>query len=384
MRFHIVLFACLFFMAACLPPATQAQASVNFTTGTNILWGGGDEAGLQARFDRMKQLGLTEARVDWEWRAVESKKGVYKWQAMDKLVSLAAKNNISLLPIVHYAPSWALPSSRKTGYELAPREDAFAAYAKFLAAAIDRYGPGGNAPVPFQAITYWQVWNEPNNSDFWGPKPNAGSFVKLMKAVNAGLGTDRRNKVKLVHAGLSKADVAFVWQLWEVDAAYGKYFDIMALHPYFFSPNGGVRDIDAMDATDDSAAEAMGFVGSKHEGGFLGKVFNIQLFMTLKGSPKPIWITEIGFMAGSKNQWAVSENEETKLATKTLNYINDKLTTRGFGKGARKDLPANVQRVYWFTLDDYGFPDDTGNFGLYRMDGTARPLADVVKGFSGP
>lgn len=352
--------------------------------GVNILWGKGGREELEGRFQRMESLGIRQARIDWEWRAAEPVQGAYDWSRMDALVALAKEHGISLLPIVHYAPEWALPKKSKPDgvYEMAPRPDAFPAYANFLAASIDRYGPDGNAPVAFDPITEWQVWNEPNIKEFWGPKPSAGAFLNLMRTVDDVIG-NRRRSITLVHAGLSKADYIFLWQLWEIDPQYGRLFDVMALHPYFFNPKGGVRSVDAMDK-DDPTYAALGFLGDPYDAGFLSKVFNVQLFMTLKGTPKPIWITEIGFMAGDGNPYAVDELAEANLASKTIKHITGRLGDKPFGSGVRGNLAANVQRVYWFALDDYGFPDDTGNFGIFRSDGTMRPLADVVRGSSLP
>ncbi len=348
--------------------AGAAHAKPPFVLSINML-ANGTPAEIEARFKRVKSLGMTEARLDWEWRSAEKIKGTYDWTTLDTLVSLAKKHEITLLPIVHYAPAWALPDKTKPEgvFEMAPRADAFPDYAKFLAASIDRYGH----------IKNWQVWNEPNIKEFWGPKPNPSDFLALMHAVEKELG-DRRGKITLVHAGLSKADYVFLWQLWELDANYGRLFDVMALHPYFFNPRGGVRAVDEVDGDEDNYA-ALGFIGSSSEHGFLSKVFNVQLYMTLKGAPKPIWITEIGFMAGDKNPYAISEQAEAELAAKTLDYIAGNLTTAPFGKGARKDLAARVERVYWFALDDYAFPQDMGNFGLYRLDGSERPQAAVIK-----
>ncbi len=340
-----------------------------FMLGVNMLAGGAPEE-IEARFERMKALGITEARVDWEWRGVERTKGAYDWAATDRLVSLARKHGVTLFPIVHYAPDWAVSGPKPEGvFELAPREEAFAEYAKFLAASVDRYG----------SIKNWQVWNEPNGKEFWGPKPDAGAFVKLMRAVDKELGQRRKN-ITLVHAGLSKADHVFLEKLWEKDKDYGQRFDVMALHPYFFNPRGGVRAVDALDGDDPGAAKA-GFVGSVSDAGFLPKVFNVANLMALKGAKKPIWITEIGFMAGDKNPYAVDEAKEKELATHTLRYIDEKLTSRAFGKGARGGMPASVERVYWFSLDDYAFPKDMGSFGLFRRDGSMRPQADAIKDY---
>ncbi len=346
--------------------------------GTNILWDKGDPVRLESSFRRMKSLGLRMARVDWEWRAVEYKKGAYDWDAMDTLVSLARQYGVSLLPIVHYAPEWALVSTQKPDgvYQMAPRPDRFQDYANFVAASVRRYGPNGDAPVAFEPITAWQIWNEPNGKEFWGPAPDPKAFTALMETTARTLAF-ARGKIRIVHAGLSKADHVFLWSAWEADPNYGRTFDVLAVHPYFFNPRGGVRKPDAMDA-DRADVAALGFVGNPDDTGFLGKVFNLQLFLTLKGAPKPIWITEIGFMAGNGNPWAISEDLQTPLVNDTLAYITDRLTDRPFGQGRRADLSANVQRVYWFTLDDYGFPNDTGNFGLYRMDGSLRAFAKTV------
>ncbi len=378
-----MLIIALVLCAGVQPASAQAKkVKPQYTLGMNLLWNNGDMGKMESSFKRMKSLGVTQARTDWEWRAVERKQGTYDWATMDKLVTLAKKYGVTILPIVHYAPDWAVISGSKPSgvYQMAPKSEFYEAYGRFLAASIDRYGPKGNAKIAFNPIIYWQVWNEPNIKEFWGPKPNASDFGKFMQVVDKQVGA-RRSSVKIVHAGLSKADFEFLWSLWEKNGSYGRLFDIMAVHPYFFNPNGGVRGVSEIDADSPDYA-ALGIVGSPNDGGFLGKVFNLQLFMTLKGSSKPIWITEMGFMAGKANPWAISEKDEVPLARETLTYINDKLTKKPFMQGTRGDLAANVQRVYWFGLDDYGFPDDTGNFGVYRMDGSIRPLSQVIKEFS--
>jgi hypothetical protein len=364
--------------------AASAQTKPQYTLGMNVLWDNGDPKKLESSFKRMKALGITEARTDWEWRAVEKTPGQYDWSATDRLVNLAYKNGITLYPIVHYAPEWAVVDKKKPDgvYQLAPKPEAYAAYGKFLAASIDRYGPSAKtkAKVAFKPIVYWQVWNEPNIKEFWGPKPNVGEFVKFMQVVNKQIGS-RRGSVKIVHAGLSKADFVFLWEAWEKNANYGQLFDVMAVHPYFFDPKGGVRAPDAIDENERKYAE-LGLVGSPHDAGYLSKVFNIQLFLTLKKSPKPIWITEIGFMAGNGNRWAIDEKRETELTSQTLAFINNRLTKKPFGVGVRKDIAANVQKVFWFCLDDYDFPNDTGNFGVYRTNGAIRPHATAIKQYA--
>ena len=357
--------------------AAHAKPPAGFI-GINVLWIPGDEATLTDRFSRTKALGLDQVRIDWEWRAAEARPGQYDWSALDRLVRVAHQVGISLLPIVHYAPDWALPPvSKPDGVsELAPTDSGFQALGRFVAACVQRYGPGGNAPIPFTAIEHWQIWNEPNGKDFWGPAPQPDRFAGMMRIVSDAL-TPYRDKIKIVHAGLSKADVVFLWQLWQADPHYGDTFDIMAVHPYIFDWWKGVRRPDDMDA-DVTEDAALGFVGDKYKPNYLGKVFNLQLFMTLRGSPgKPIWITEMGFFV-ARGRLGVTDDKQATLLTDTMDYILRRLTDRPFGEGKRA-LPANVQRVYWFALDDYPMPDDMGNFGLYRMDHTPRPSVQAMR-----
>ena len=80
------------------------------------MWGPGDEATLRKRFKQAKAIGVSQVRLDWEWRQVESTRGTYNWQALDTLVRVAQAEKIELLPIVHYAPTWALrPSPSRMG-----------------------------------------------------------------------------------------------------------------------------------------------------------------------------------------------------------------------------------------------------------------------------
>lgn len=368
--------------AAASPPGAPALADAGtaggLTLGLNVLWPPGDEPSLRARFRKARALGVRELRLDWEWRQVEAERGLYQWHKTDLLVRLAHEEGVRLLPIVHYAPAWALRSGRKPDdvYQMAPRDEAFDAYANFLHASIQRYGPGGNGPQPSTPIAAWQVWNEPNLPQFWGPKPDAAAFARLMQRVQAKL-APLRGRVTLVHAGLSKSDLDFMWHLWDANPRHGDSFDVMAVHSYVFDGRDGIRAPEAMDE-DDREAGPMGFVGSTKDGGYLGKVFNLQLFMRLRGAAgKPIWITEMGYFV-ARHPLGVTEAGQAERLERTLDFVQRRLTQQPFGTGARA-LPAHVQRLYWFALEDYPSPDGLGSFGLVRADGSLRPAGEALR-----
>ncbi len=348
--------------------------------GINLVWLDQDKKTLDDRFQRAKSLGIDDIRIDWRWDEVQPQKSTpYNWQKTDVIVQLARKHELNILPIVHYAPLWATPRLQKEQgiYELAPSKAFFKDYADFVKASIERY----------KEITAWQIWNEPNIKQFWGPKPNAAHYSALLRKVSETISTlKHRDKIKIIHAGLSKADISYMWHLWDADKQHGQYFDVMAVHPYFFSPQGGIRGVSEVDSDVKDYAK-LGMIGGPHDGGYLTKTFNLQLFMHLKGMPKPIWITEIGFITSNhpKNIWGVSEAKQAQLTNDTLHHITQNLTSMPFGKGKMGHLKANIQRVYWFALDDYPDPIGAdigyGNFGIYRPNGTLRPAGKVLKTF---
>lgn len=355
-----------------------AVAQSHATLGINMLWIPGDAATLRERFRKARALAIKEVRLDWEWRQVEATQGEYKWVKLDALVKTAHEEGVSLLPIVHYAPAWALRSGKKADdvYELAPRDDAFVHFAKFMLESIRRYGPRGNAPFAFTPIKHWQAWNEPNIRQFWGPKPNAAAFARMMQAVKTTL-APVRGEVQIVHAGLSKVDLEFMWELWDAEPLHGDTFDILAVHPYLFDGKDGIREPEAMDR-DDSKAAPMGFIGSVKDTGYLAKIFNMQLFMRLRGARgKAIWVTEMGYFV-AKHRLGVTEVVQAERMTKTIDFINQKLTQQPFGFGPRA-IAANVQRIYWFALEDYPSPEGLGSFGVFRPDGAIRPAGDALR-----
>ncbi|HEX6706027.1 MAG TPA: hypothetical protein VF169_14800 [Albitalea sp.] len=365
-------------LAILAAPALPGAAAEPLRLGINMLWIPGDAPTLRERFRKARALGISEVRLDWEWRQAEARRGVYTWDKFDTLVRTAQEEGVTLLPIVHYAPAWAVRGDRKPDdvYELAPKEDAFADYARFLLAAIQRYGPGGNASVPFTPIYYWQAWNEPNIRQFWGPKPDPAAYARLMQEVQRTL-QPVRSSIRIVHAGLSKSDLEFMWQLWDANPRHGDTFDIMAVHPYVFDWDDGIRSPEAMDR-DESKPAAMGFVGSVKDSGYLGKVFNLQLFMTLRGAlNKPIWITEMGYFV-AKHRLGVTEAGQAQRLVATVDFVRKRLADQPFGPGARA-IAANVQRLYWFSLEDYPSPEGLGSFGMFRPDGTLRPAGEALR-----
>jgi len=97
-------------------------------------------------FDLMKADGVGSTRQLFLWAQIESIPGVYDWGPTDTLVREAGDAGIEVFPVLYGTPAWAQSAKlqRKCGVTCGPATaEARQAFARFAAAAVERYGPGG-------------------------------------------------------------------------------------------------------------------------------------------------------------------------------------------------------------------------------------------------
>jgi hypothetical protein len=164
------------------------------------------------------------------------------FSASDPLVLAAARRRLAVLPNVWATPDWA---AERPGDAASPPRDR-AAYGRFLAALIARYGPRGSLwaehpEVPRVPIREWQIWNEPSMTRYWTTQPFAKSYVSLLRAAYTAVkAADPHAKVIL--AGLPNES----WKALRTVYAAGArgHFDAVALHPYTGKPRNVIRLIE--------------------------------------------------------------------------------------------------------------------------------------------
>lgn len=157
----------------------------------------------------------------------------------DSVVAAAARRGMRVLPVVQGAPAWS--SYRSLGTSSPPRSNA--AYARYLTLLVQRYGPSGSfwddhPELRREPIRSWEVWNEPDLPAYWGRRPWAPSYVRLLRtAYRAVHRADRHAKVVL--GGLTN----FTWKdLKLVYRAGGRrYFDVASIHPFTRRLSGWVK-----------------------------------------------------------------------------------------------------------------------------------------------
>ena len=277
-------------------------------------------------------------RFQLSWADVQpAEGGAFDWSASDAVIGNAAANGIEVLPFAYGTPGYAGATKRTP--PLGSAEDK-QGWQDFLAAAAERYGPGGEYwtdPLLFAAehpgadplpITVWQISNEQNSPTFYEPKPSVNGYAKLLEISDQALSSVDPG-AEIVLGGMfgtpSPKKSIYAWKylkrLYEVKSAK-RHFDAIALHPY--SPN-----LDGIEAQIELAREKV-----KQAGG---------------GRP-PIWITEIGWgSAGIKGHALIkSPAGQKKLLRKSFKLLSK-----------RKRGKWKIRRLLWFAWSDPANPDDS-------------------------
>jgi hypothetical protein len=181
--------------------------------------------------DETATTGSRWVRFDIKWSDVQSGgPSSFSWAKYDGLVNAAKARGFSVLANLAYTPSWARPSNTTDKYapDTTERREA---YARFVTAAVTRYR---------DRISVWEIWNEPNNTMFWQPAPNASSYTALLRdafpAVKAADPSATVIAGATSPAPTSGGMIDEVQFIQGVYAAGGRnYFDAWSHHPYDFN-----------------------------------------------------------------------------------------------------------------------------------------------------
>ena len=152
------------------------------------------QARLDKDFQVLRRAGVKLLRVGIAWESIERIPGQYEWSFWDRLVATAVQNHVTLIPYVCYTPKWA--ASRKKHFWKQPPADPeqFSAFMRVIAA---RYRG---------RVHSWELWNEPDNSDFW--LGDVAGYARLVRAGVQGVRlADPTDEIVL--GGLADGDSVF-------------------------------------------------------------------------------------------------------------------------------------------------------------------------------
>jgi hypothetical protein len=291
---------------------------------------------------------IGSVRLAVPWNGVQpTANGGYNWGGIDQAVAAAARGGLTALPFLYGTPRWVArkPTTLPTNNARAQR-----AWAAFVRAAVERYGPGGDfwterAPgaVPAELavprprpVRIWQVWNEANFFYFAFPVSPA-RYAKLLKQTHRTIKrADPRARVLLSglfgepdeggRRGMDAVD--FLDRLYRVRGIKSK-FDAVALHPY------AVYASDLREMTEETRA----VIGKNRD-------------------PRAhLYVTEMGW--GSQNNFRQVAFEQGRRGQ--VRQLRDSYRYLISNRGR-----LNLKGTYWFTWKDIqgacSFCDSTGLF----------------------
>lgn len=302
-------------------------------------------AELDKDFADMEGMGVQWVRFDIAWNQIQSGgSSSYNWAPFDNVVNAARQHNLKILGILDYAPTWAQQSSCAGQFACPP--NGTSSFTTFVTSAVNHYKPLG--------VSYWEIWNEPNISEFW-LTPNPSSYTALLRAAYTAI-KDTDPSATVISAGMASAatdgtnytQYDFIKGMYAA-GAHG-YFDALGDHPYCYSDQSG-----CLGAPDGSEWWEMSQTPQ-----------NLRALMVANGdSSKKIWITEFG---APTNVYTEAQQAQLLQQAYTL--------------AAGYDWAGPL---FWYTYQDGG--TDKSNvedwFGVIRADGTQKPAYTTYRQLTG-
>ena len=306
---------------------------------------------INERLDMMQSLGVTNVRIMVPWAGVQPLHpdtpfglGNPRWEQLDKVVNAAAARGMGILGVLNSTPMWASSTTPLNGEPA--NFDQFAAFAKSVAL---RYG---------DKISAYEVWNEPNSIQFWNTLDPAAYTAMLkktytaLKEAAAQVGTDITVIGGVIGAGktwpgLTLNPIDFVKGMY--DAGAHGFFDALSFHPYNFEWKFSVGE-------DLAWKEGMPLYQ-------LNKIRELMDSHLQAGEEQiKIWITEYGI--------PTNRVDEATQAAFVRDIIEFWQTMQGAGP------------MFLYTIKDWLNPpsdNDEANLGIFRPDGTMKPVGQVIK-----
>jgi hypothetical protein len=281
------------------------------------------------QLEQMKSMGMTTVRVDANWAGGEPSQGSFDWSTLDAIMASVHKVGMTADLIIDGCPPWAAAQGA-TGQFAQPASPAqFGAWAGAVAA---RYGSLG--------ADYFEVWNEPNNSQFWSPSPNPAAYTADLEAAYAKIKAADPSSV-VISAGLAPGSsttidpVTFLADMY-ADGAQGN-FDAVGDHPYTFPADPDTDSQGAWFEMDQTRPSLRSLMIAHGDGA------------------KKIWITEFGAPTGN-----VTDAQQTTELTQAITAAKDTSWIGAF---------------YIYTWSDQ---DGGEGFGLLDSNGNPKPAYTAV------
>lgn len=187
----------------------------------------------QPTYQKLAELGVKWARAQTGWARTETTRGSYDFTWLDDVVdNLRAVGVTPWFNLGYgnrlYTPD--APDDSAVGWVPVHSEEAMRAWLAYVAAAARHYR---------DRVLHWEIWNEPNITNFWKPRsPDAGDYIRLVRETAAVI---RREISQAVIIGGALAGMPTDYLRKALEAGLGKYVDKISYHPYRAVPEANYR-----------------------------------------------------------------------------------------------------------------------------------------------
>jgi hypothetical protein len=289
----------------------------------------------------MKEIGITSVRVDANWSWVQPEASTsFDWTLLDQEVNSIRSAGMSVDLIIDGCPKWvAAPNAAN---ESSPKPSLSAEFARWAGEVASRYVHKG--------VRYFEIWNEPNTSQFCQSRPDAVAYTAdlvaayaVIKKVDPSAFVISGGLAPGPSYGIEISPTTFLKEMY-ADGAKGS-FDALGFHPYSFpaapytyKPWSGWSQMDQTNPSIRSIMESNG------------------------DSDVPIWITEYG--APSSGEFGIGSKAQSTELSQAISYAK-RVTWIG--------------AFYIYTWQDTAGPAFDKGFGLLTESGVPKPAYSIVK-----
>ncbi len=290
---------------------------------------------IRRHMEIVRSLGIRYLRCAFSWNGIEPERGQYRFEFWDELATEAQKSGITLIPYVAYTPKWAASKEGDFWKQPPQHPEDFARIMRTLAV---RYRG---------KITHWELWNEPDNKEYWDGSADqyAVTMIAGAKAVREVAPEDT-----LVLGGMTHGSSDF-FEVLLSKYHLENYVDVLALHAYPESWN------------EDRAEATFG-------------PWIAQMHKVAERSGRKLWLNEMGY-ADYRYRW----NEASLWGTNVYySYEHTRQYQANFlFKSFVLTLATHdVSLAGWYRIDDFRendprMPQDKVNDHLGIMDASGKP-----------
>ncbi|MGI8587040.1 MAG: cellulase family glycosylhydrolase [Chloroflexia bacterium] len=282
------------------PPNTTGPTAVPVLTVTPFLKGPHIGYGMIVHMfyqdhtrvlNAVKDIGFNWVKQQVQWADMESPKGTYHFEELDRIVNDTNAAGVSLMLSVVRTPQWATAA----GIGLPDDPSNFQDFMTVLSA---RYAG---------RVKAYEIWNEENLGNETGPAHyHADQFAEVLKAGFLGTRVGDPNAIVIsgalaptgVYNDAAVEDTYFLDQLYQWhNGEIRNYYDVLGMHPYgYWNPPDSMFPV--KQPSDQTPASAY----NNHGSFYFRRIEDQRAVMEKHGEAgKQIWLTEFGWCSDKRD-----------------------------------------------------------------------------------